>query len=267
MTKHLLLPYQNAWLSETANFAVIEKCRRAGISWAQAGRDALHAGHSNGGNVWYMGQDKDMSQAYITDAAWWADEVYGSTLKHSDIEQDVLEDGDNSIMSYKIRFASGFKITALSSRPANLRSKGRVGDRFTFDEAAYHPDFAGLMKAAGALLMWGCKVRIISTHNGADNPFNELVQDIRSGEQPGKVHRIDFQEAIRQGLYKRICAVTGKKWTRKAEQDWMTEIYRTYRHNAAEELDVIPSQSSGVWLPRALIEARMTDCEVIEVKQ
>ncbi|MDE8660748.1 hypothetical protein PUL39_030350 [Pseudomonas aeruginosa] len=40
-----------------------------------------------------------------------------------------------------------------------------------------------LLKAALALTMWGNKVRLISTHNGVDNPFNTYIQDAREGRK------------------------------------------------------------------------------------
>jgi hypothetical protein len=56
------------------------------------------------------------------------------------------------------------------------------------DEAAFHEQLGELIKAAMALLMWGGQVHIISTHNGADNPFNELIQDIRAKKRPYSLH-------------------------------------------------------------------------------
>ena len=70
------------------------------------------------------------------------------------------------ILAYRIRFASGHKIVALSSRPSNLRGKDGCA---VIDEAAFHEDLPGLLKAALAFTMWGGLVRIISTHNGAHN--------------------------------------------------------------------------------------------------
>jgi len=258
----LLLPYQRTWVEETAQVSVIEKSRRAGVSWATAGHDTLHCAARNGGNTWYMGQDKDMSQAYIADAGWWAKEIYG--LACSDVETDVLQDGEQSILRHRIIYKSGFTQTALSSRPANLRSKGRPGDRFTFDECAFHPDFDGLLKAAGALMMWGCKLRFISTHNGEDNPFNLLIQDIRANKRPGVVHSITFKQAIEQGLYKRICQVTNKDWTQSTEDEWVQGIYDFYGDNANEELDIVPSSGNGMFLPSNLIRKCMVDATRIK---
>jgi phage FluMu gp28-like protein len=260
MTKVVaLLPYQAAWIADRADVKIIEKSRRIGISWTEAADSAQYAARDSGQDVWYIGYNADMALEFIEDVATWSKHYHFAA---EPCEQGVLRDEDKDILSYTVKFASGNKVKALSSRPSNLRGKqGRV----VIDEAAFHPDLDELIKSAIALLMWGGKVRIISTHNGADNPFNELISDCRSGRKKYSLHRVTFQDALAQGLYKRISAAAGKKWSSKAEKAWVKEIYDHYGYHAAEELDVIPSQSSGVWLPRALIEARMTDCETIEV--
>ncbi|MEH0069161.1 hypothetical protein V6L77_00690 [Pannonibacter sp. Pt2-lr] len=123
------------------------------------------------------------------------------------------------------------------------------------DEFAFHDDAAELLKAAMALLIWGGRVLVISTHNGVDNPFNELLTEIRSGKRPGAVVRVTFDDALEQGLYQRICLVTGKTWSPQAEADWRDQIRRIYGSAADEELDCIPSMGTGVYLTTAQIEA------------
>ncbi|MCP4699631.1 MAG: hypothetical protein GY862_22695, partial [Gammaproteobacteria bacterium] len=72
----LLLPCQSEWLSMDMPIKAWEKSRRIGASWTQAGDDALYVSGSNSGNAWYMGQDKEMAQAYVEDVIFWATEVY-----------------------------------------------------------------------------------------------------------------------------------------------------------------------------------------------
>ncbi|PTX49143.1 DNA-binding protein, partial [Gemmobacter caeni] len=69
---------------------------------------------------------------------------------------------------------------------------------------------------------------------------------------------IDFDEALRDGLYQRICLRTGDAWTPAAEAGWRQEIIDFYGEGADEELFCIPALGSGAWLPAPLIEARMT---------
>lgn len=247
----VLLPYQQAWVADLSPVKVIEKSRRIGISWAEAADDALLAASAKGMDVWYLGYNKEMALEFIGDCAMWAKHYQ---LAAGAAEECVIEDEDKQILAYRIAFASGHRVTALSSRPSNLRGKG---GKVVIDEAAFHPDLPGLLKAAMALLMWGGRVAVISTHNGDDNPFNELISEIRARTKPYSLHRVTLDDALAQGLYRRICSTLGRPWTAEGEAAWRTELVQTYGDAAAEELFVVPSGGSGFFLPRALIEACM----------
>lgn len=252
----VLLPYQQDWIADQAAVKVCEKSRRVGLSWAEAADAALTgaADRSAGGDdTWYIGYNQDMAKEFIRDVGFWAKHYQ---LAAGEMEEEVIKDEDKDILTFVIKFASGFRVTALSSRPSNLRGKqGRV----VIDEAAFHDDLQGLIKAAMALLMWGGKVRIVSTHDGDGNPFNELVLDCRAKKVPYSLHRIEFKAAVAQGLFQRICLSTGRAWTPEAEAAWVAEMYAFYGDHAAEELDVIPSSGSGAYLTRAQIEACMAE--------
>ena len=259
-----LLPYQQEWIADQSAFKVDEKSRRTGLTWGEAADNVLIAGSdraSGGQNVYYIGYNMDMAIEYIEACAMWA-RVFNQAAGAIEEGQELFEDGkeDKVIKTYTIRFESGFRIVALSSRPANLRGKQGV---VVIDEAAFHQDLDELLKAAIALLMWGGKVRVISTHNGVDNPFNQLIEDIRAGKRSGSVHRTTFDEACAQGLFRRVCLRLNKPWSKEAEAEWKAEIRKTYGDAASEELDVIPAQGSGTWLSGVLIEARMVPAPVL----
>jgi phage FluMu gp28-like protein len=248
-----LLPYQQQWIADESPLKIAEKSRRIGLTWAEAADDVLLSSQEERStNVFYIGPTQDMALEYIEACAMWA-KAYDYAA--SEIEQGIFLDGDKEIKTYKIDFpATGRRIVALSSRPTNLRGKQGV---IVIDEAAFHNDLAELLKAAMAMLLWGDKVRIISTHDGVDNPFNELIQEIRAGKRLGSVHRITFREAVAQGLYRRVCLRKGLTYTPEGEAKWIADAYAFYGDAADEELDVVPSQSGGAFLPMSLIETRM----------
>ena len=256
----VFLPYQKAWLADKAPVKVVEKSRRVGLTWAQAHDDTLLAATSGryGMDILYISFNQDMTREYIEACAEWAKRLQVVAGK---VNEDVFRDGDErEIKAFRIDFASGRKILALSNRPSNLRGKqGRV----IIDEAAFVEDLPELLKAALALLMWGGQVIIISTHNGADNPFNQLVQDVRAGVLPYSLHRITLDDALRDGLYRRICQVTEKTWTPEAEEAWRADLIKTYGDGADEELFCIPRQSSGAYLTTSMIEACMEAVPVL----
>ncbi|WP_293763677.1 hypothetical protein [Stenotrophomonas sp.] len=263
-TEAVLLKYQQDWIADDSDLKVAEKSRRIGLTWAEAADNVLTASKSRpagGMNVYYIGYNMDMAIEYIEACAMWA-RVFNEAAAEVEEGEEVFKDGDDErhIKTYTIRFASGFRIVALSSRPANLRGKQGV---VVIDEAAFHNALDELLKAALALLIWGGKVRVISTHDGDQNPFNELVNEIRAGKRKGSVHRITFREAVEQGLFGRVCMRKGVPWDEAAQAKWISDVYAFYGAAAEEELDVVPSQGSGAWLTTALIEARMYDAPVL----
>lgn len=250
---NVLLPYQVRWLADKAPIKVAEKSRRIGLTWAEAADSALIAAARQGMDTWYLGYNHDMAREFVETAASWARQFNKAARA---IEQIAIDDERHDIIAYRIRFSSGHKIVALSSRPSNLR--GKQG-RAVIDEAAFHDDLKGLLKAALAFTMWGGSVRVISTHNGADSAFNELVNDIRSERKPYSLHRITVDDAIRDGLYHRICQKVRSKWTQAGEQAWRAQLFEEYGDDADEELLCIPRRSGGAFLSSALIEARMRE--------
>lgn len=256
----VLLPYQKTWLGDKSPVKVVEKSRRIGLTWAQALDDVLKASTSgrDGMDVLYISFNQDMTREYIDTCAEWAKKLQ---ILAGKVNEDIFRDGDErEIKAFRIDFASGHKILALSNRPSNLRGKqGRV----IIDEAAFVEDLPELLKAALALLMWGGQVIIISTHDGAENPFNELIQDVRAGNLPYSLHRITLDDALSAGLYRRICRVTKQHWTPEAEEAWRADLIKTYGDGADEELFCIPRQSSGAYLTTGMIEACMEAAPVL----
>ncbi len=270
----VLLPYQQRWVADRNPVKVCEKSRRIGLTWCesaddvlvastegQAAQDVLAAGGQAGMDVLYLGYNREMTREYIDTCGQWARQF---NYMCSEVEEFLFEDddreGDKSILAFRIKFASGKEIVALSSSPTNLR--GRQG-RVVIDEAAFHKDLQAVLKAALALLMWGGQVVILSTHDGEENPFNQLCEEIRAGRKPYSLHRITFDQALADGLYKRICLKTGRKWTPEGEAAWREEIRAYYGDDAEEELDCVPSRGSGAYLLRTVVEAAMRPVPVI----
>lgn len=254
----LLLGYQKRWIADKSQLKIAEKSRRTGLTWAEAADDALIASlakKDGGSDVFYIGSNKEMAREFIDAVAMWA---RAFNYAAGEIQEEVLEDEDKAILTYVIYFASGFKVKALSSNPKNLRGMQGV---VVIDEAAFHEYLAEVLKAALALTMWGAKVRLISTHNGADNLFNELILDSRAGKKRYSVHTITLDDACAEGLYQRICQVSKQVWTADKEAEWKENLLNdtATKEDAEEEYYCVPKNGSGLWLSRALIERQMSE--------
>ena len=255
----ILMLHQKEWLEDQSDLKLGEKGRRTGITYAEALDDTIIASSARsagGDNVFYIGDTKDKGREFIGYVAHFAKIVAKELV---DVEEflfeDQLEDGTSKFISaYRVRFASGFRVEALSSRPENIRGLQGV---VVIDEAAFHKDVRAVLDAVNALLIWGGKIRVISTHNGVLNPFNELITEAKAGKVNYSLHFIPFSKAVENGLFRRVCLTRGKPWSQEAQDQWEATIRGAYGVRTAQmrqELDAIPADAAGSALTRVMIE-------------
>lgn len=255
-----LLPYQRRWIADRSRLKVAEKSRRTGITWATSLEGVLTSALSpsaGGQDTWYTITHEDDAREFVEDAVEWSKAL---KMAVSDIGEVMVEDEDKDIQAFRIRFASGFKLTGLSSNVKRLRGKEGL---LIADEAAHNENLPELMKAARAYVMWGKgRLVLISSHNGEDSYFNKVIEGIRAGEIEGTLHRITLHDAVRQGLYRRICQKNKLTWTLPGEGKWVEDLIHFYGEFADEELHCIPSGSGGRYLSRRIIEQCMQPAPV-----
>lgn len=259
----VLLRYQAAWQEDLSPIRAAEKSRRIGFSWGcLASESVLEASirKSDGGmDQLYMGYNQAMAAEFIGDCAFFA-KAFGQAFKEIEVWKEValVEDERRDILRYKIMMASGFKIEALSSNPFNWR--GKQGHA-RIDEAAFHDNLREVIKGALAYRMWGGRIDVISTHNGEDNEFAELIRDIRAGTLPWSLHSVSFNDALRDGFYNRVCLVRGIEFSKEGEEIYEQEVRGDYpdKEDAAEELDLVAKRGSGAYFSRLIIEPCQRD--------
>lgn len=255
----ILMAHQAAWVADHSELKIAEKGRRTGFTFAEATDSTLIAAakkSAGGDHTWYIGDTKEKGLEFVMVCARLARSMAKELLSIQEfVFFDTLPDGSSrDINAYRIRFASGFQIAALSSRPAAIRGlQGRV----VIDEAAFHENVRAVIDACNALLIWGGVIRIISTHNGSLNPFNELLKETREGKTDYKIHRATFDDAVANGLYERVCLIRGWTFSAEGKDNWYRRIRRSYgsrREAMREELDAVPSEGEGALLPLVWIE-------------
>ena len=259
LAEGVLMLHQRQWLEDGSDLKIAEKGRRTGITFAEALDDTLIAAaarSAGGDNVFYIGDTKDKGREFIGYVAHFAKVVAKELVEVEEfVFADQREDGSTrDISAFRVIFASGFRVEALSSRPENIRGLQGV---VVIDEAAFHKDVRAVIDAVNALLIWGGRIRVISTHNGMLNPFNELIREANAGKNRFKVHFIPFSAAVENGLFRRVCLMRGKEWTPDAQAEWEANIRGAYGTRTAQmqqELDAIPSDAQGAALPRVVIE-------------
>lgn len=257
----ILLPYQVRWHKDPAIVRICDKGRRIGFTWgAWAPEAVLEASLAAGGmDQFYMGYNQGMAAEFIGDCAMFA-RWFNMICSEIDVgfEHVVIENEKRDIVRYKITLANHRKIEALSAMPYNWR--GRQGHA-RIDEAGHQERLDAVIDGAMAFRIWGGRISIGGTHNGEDNPFNDIIKDCLAGKLKWSHHRVRFSDAVREGLYKRICVVTKKPWSPEAEKRFVAETRDEYRtvESADEELECIPKRGSGVYFSRLLLEKCAVD--------
>lgn len=264
----VLMAHQVECLKLKKSILSIEKGRRTGVTFAFGFEGVLTAAarkSAGGMNVYYIGDTKEKGLEFIGYCAKFSKVIAEQQADSvSSIEEFLFEDIDENknsryITAYRVRYASGFQATALSSRPANIRGlQGLV----IIDEAAFHQDVQGVLDAATALLIWGGRIVVISTHFGKLNPFNTFCRDIEKGlyGEDAAVLTIPFDTAVENGLYERVCFMKDEAPTAEGKKKWYQRIRNAYGPRKAamrEELDVIPRDGNGVCIPGIWIENAM----------
>lgn len=256
------LPYQQAWIQDDSPAAIWEKSRRIGADYCESFRCvSLRMRGDRTVDYWYSSADESAALEFAEYVKAWL-KLYDAAYEL--VEDRPLIDGRDTLrMTFRLPEVDGVRprITVMTSNPTRFRSKG--GD-LCLSELAFHQQAREMWKAASPVATWGGQIRIISSHNGVDSVFNELLDQARKHEDPelygepkstdfkATVHRTDIYDAINQGLCERINEKSGNTKTRDefiADLKAMCSTLDVWE----EEYCCIPSKQSGSYFPHALL--------------
>ncbi|NJD22855.1 MAG: hypothetical protein FIA82_09345 [Melioribacter sp.] len=251
MPKIKWLPYQSKWILNPVQFALAEKSRRIGITYAEAYRVTRDLSTKNVKNnkVWFSSADLSASEEFIDYVGFFA-RYLNAAAKYIG---EVVIDKEDEITAHRDRFSNGSECNAISSNPTRFRSKG--GD-IILDEFAHHKDQEKMYTAAKPSMMWGNRVRIISTHNGDDSFFNSLITEVMKGKEGTMKNWSHFKttidDAIKDGL---IDTIVGHKASKEEIATFLEDVFSGMTQEAIdEEFFCIPrSSSNSHLLPYELI--------------
>lgn len=167
------LPYQRKWLEDNSQIKIWEKSRRIGATFVQAYEDVRDCITKRVSNVWFSSADESAAREYILYCARFA-RAFDIAFKAKG--KAVLDD-DEDVQTFSITFANRSRITAMTSNPKKFRSKG---GKLVLDEFSHHQDAKALWTAAEPVAMWGHPIRILSTHNGKQSLFYQIIEQIRA---------------------------------------------------------------------------------------
>lgn len=248
--------WQRAIVLDTSPMILWEKSRRIGADYAVAAKVVLDliSGVSSR-HVWYAAHEESAAREWMEYVKHFAGTL-GHVLEVATREEFI--DGKKLLkFECEIPTPRGVRrVTAMTSNPGRFRSKG--GD-VILSELAFHEHAQQMYKAAAPATTRGGRIIILSSHNGVDSYFNELLEGARRiergegkpGDLPFKVHRTTIHDAVEHGLVETINRVEGTRFTREA---WLAAERAKHKpEDWAEEFECQPSAEIDSYFPYALL--------------
>lgn len=252
----LFLPYQWKWITDRSNIKLVEKSRQIGFSWATS-YDIVReqSKETTKLDAWISSRDEIQARLFLQDCKKFSDLL---NVVAGEIGEKIYKiDEEHSITAFEMELASNTVIHSMSSNP-NAQA-GKRGTR-VLDEFALHENPKMLYSIALPGITWGGQMAIISTHRGAHNFFNKLVQEARFGENKKKIslHRVSLQDALEQGF---LWTLQQKLPLTDARQDMdEAEYYDYVKSQCADEESFLqeymcePADESSVFITSDLYD-------------
>ena len=255
-SKFGFLPYQCAWLEDMSQIKIYEKSRRIGLTYAQAFEDVrdcaglLHdpkTGKNPPMDVWFSSNNESNAREYIDYC-----KKYARALNYvfQDTEETVIIK-EEEILTLRLNFENGKKITGLSSSPNMLHGKG---GKIVLDEFARRDNEFEVWEAASpAGIVWGYPIRIISTHRGKTSIFYSFLKRIAKGKLNWSHHKTTFIDAVRQGLADKV---KRKKCTKEEQDEYINEVRQSAGDDTIWKQQYMcdPQDGDEVLIPRPIME-------------
>ncbi|MEO0682532.1 MAG: terminase family protein, partial [Pseudomonadota bacterium] len=142
-----------------------------------------------------------------------------------EIEEPSVQRFDAQDAEYKrleVTFPGGSRITAIPANPDTARG---FSANVMLDEFAFHRDSRAIWKALFPVISNGWKIRVISTPNGKNNRFFELMT---SEDTDWSRHVVDIHHAAADGLPRDVEALRrgiadDDAWAQEFELQWLDE--------------------------------------------
>lgn len=253
-----LLKYQSEWVQDRSLVRLIEKSRRVGISYATAYDEVRqHSLKDCKIDTWFSSRDDLTAKEFIIYCQKFAG-VLKIAAEAFDAQILFGEDGKQSATASVQRFANGTRINSISSNPDVFAGKGgNVG----LDEFALRHDPRHVYDIASPTIDWGGRLSIISTHRGANNFFNKLIQDERDPDRRKhrgiSIHRVTLTRALEEGFLWKLQTKLPEDDPRMAMDEADYYNYQRARVSSVErflqEYECEPEDEANVFLSYDLL--------------
>lgn len=214
------LPYQQQWIDNQAPLKVWVHCRRAGATVAEA-YSTVDASIKGLQTLWICSNTEPAMRTCFHLAK--ANPIPGISFS---TKQDMFMP--------TINFTSGGRIAFTDELLSFTR--GKAWDRIVLEEAAFFPGFSDWLQQVFLPMERGTQISINSCwgeekeepQDGTEeNPFNRYVRFakiLNPQSSSVSLQITDFDQALADGLYRKICEVNGEEWSSEKQHNWAHDL-------------------------------------------
>jgi phage FluMu gp28-like protein len=221
-----LLPYQRKWLADQSRFKIAMVARQCGKSKYMAAPEVVedvleHEARSEKARWIILSRGErqalEMMEEGIKPWCGICDAAFDA------FDSDFRSDSGVVYKAHEVLFPHGSRITALPANPDTARG---FTASVVLDEFAIHKESRKIWAAlAPSVSRPDLKFRVLSTPNGKDNKFYELMTE---NDSVWSRHTTDIYQAVAQDLYRNIeelRAAIGDDdiWAQEFELKWLDE--------------------------------------------
>jgi len=220
-----LYRYQREWLDDPSRFKIGMVARQCGKTKLMGALEIVEdcmAAEARGDKTRWILLSRGERQAFeaMEESVKPLFRLYGAAFEAFDFE---WSDGGPKYKASEVVLPHGTRVTALPANPDTARG---FTANVLLDEFAFHKDSRAIWKALFPVVSRnGLKLRILSTPNGKNNKFYELMT---ATDSAWSRHTTDIYQAVAQGLERDIDELRQAigdqdAWEQEYELKWIDE--------------------------------------------
>lgn len=217
----ILLPWQRDFINDRSRFKIGMIARQGGKSFGSAldcVDDVMRRMAEGKVTTWVCLSRGERQSLELMQKVTMHAKAYGSFVN---IVEDTYAVDDQKYKLLEVKFPNGSRIIGL---PANADTARGFSANVLLDEYAFHADSRGIWKALYPTITRGYRVVVVSTPNGKNNKFYELMTSAPGWSR----HVVDIHTVASQGLDINVDELrTGindqDAWDQEYELKWLDE--------------------------------------------
>lgn len=242
-----LYGYQRAWLADSSRFKAGMMARQTGKTFTttlEVVDDCFaHVARQSAARWVILSRGERQAREAMEEGVKRHARAYSYA---ADIVETGWEAGAVSYKALEVSLPHGGRITALPANPDTARG---FSANVLADEFAFHQDSRAIWKALFPVISAGHRIRVISTPNGKENKFYEIMTET-GGVWSKRV--TDIYQAVADGLPRDIEALKAglgdaDAWAQEYELKWLDEASAWLSYDLISACEHDEAGEPGAW--------------------